>query len=222
MKLKLAFLALACALFFSAQASATTIGIASFLDRDNQGTVFSLDIAGTVGELSAITPDSRIRLNNLNVSGPGGAGNDVVDLTVTNSAGDSPLIVDLTTGITEAGVITFTTRPNNGSEVLLRIEFDQANFSTTSFTGTENPEFIFELASDITFSGSIIDAINGNLDNETFSFGLIRVNNGDSIEFRADFTSGAEYSPVPVPAALPLMFSGLLGGLLFGRKKAAA
>lgn len=211
MKFKLPLLALAAALFFSTQASATSIGIATFLD--NQGPVLEFtDLGMGAGSLTTLAGAEDIRLRDIQ------AGNNRnASFTVTDTMGGA---LDFMNGVSESGVITFI-RDNNAATVLLKIEFDQASFSTTNFGGTETPIFSFDLTSDIAFTGSIIDSLMTPIADESFSFALTLTSIIDNqYAFDAAFTSSA--TPVPVPAALPLMLSGLLGGLLFGRKKAKA
>ena len=129
--------------------------------------------------------------------------------------------LEITNLNSEAGKITFfnDAPPGGPNQILLEIEFDFAVLSSTDFSATEQP-FFFETASNIIFSGLLVDDFQP-VGNEEFSFALNGMLVDGVVEFSGAFTAEAA-TVIPVPAALPLMFSGLIGGWLVARRKTVA
>jgi hypothetical protein len=229
MKSKLSFLALALvgALFFSAQASALTL--ATFEDP-TVGFPGETVLEYSGGVLNAgsfadeIVVDSSIGLfSNASLVINGGAGLTISSVQMVGgsvqgqlSGGSFSLITDIDANGLMAG------------DAILTATFDSALLVFGSVIA-------LELTDNLSFSGAVTEGL-GDLTNEIFAFSSVNLSNPMAfINFNqydemiigdfttsASFTSSASVAPVPVPAALPLMFSGLLGGLIFGRKKAKA
>ena len=242
--MKLRNLALSMALLagaaLSSQAMATQT-VLTFADT-SESVLFNFDFdTGAItlgpsagnGDLTAIVGGTSFADTSFTLTDAGGG-----DLNFT-TPGTS--IFGATAFGVEAGILTIDSPANAAGIPLLQATFDSALFLSPFSVSASDVAF-----NNVAFSGEALNILGGEgatSENESFSFSLanfqfVLSEDEESIQSfsaqlifaptaataTASFTSSADItaSPVPVPAALPLMFSGLLGGLLFGRRKAAA
>ena len=198
--------------FAATSASASTV-IATF--ENLQGSILEF-----VGD--AVSGDGEL------ITGPGAANialSDVINsiefldasFTLTDTLGG---VLDISGLDAEAGVITFINDSAPlSADPILTIEFSTAALSSTDFSATETPFFFVDTAAIISIGGSIVDGLI--VTDEEFSFALNATPTEDGVSFTGAFTAAGSTAVVPVPAALPLLLSGLMGGWLVGRRKRA-